>query len=91
MVDIQSASALVDFKVIEIVDDSNTYPMLLIIDWDFYMYMVINMKKWKMTFERKSFRVVLRIDPAKGVCYTKHVRDFVEEDDDLDQIYKITS
>lgn len=29
------------------------------------------------------------LDPAEGTCYTKPVHDFVEDDDDLDQMYKI--
>ena len=32
-VDIEGASVLSDFEVIEIVDDRNPYPMLLRIDW----------------------------------------------------------
>lgn len=44
-VDIECASALVDFEVIEIVDDINTYPMLLGKNWATDMNSVINMKK----------------------------------------------
>jgi len=33
VVDIEGASALADFEVMEIVDDNNPYPMLLRIDW----------------------------------------------------------
>lgn len=44
-----------------------------------------------MTFERKSLRVVVPLDPAEGACYNELIRDFVEDDDDLDQIYKITT
>jgi len=43
--DIEGVSALVDFEVIEIVDDRNPYPMLLGIDWAINMNGVINMKK----------------------------------------------
>lgn len=90
MVDIKGARALANFEVIEIVDDSNPYPALLGIDWDFEMDAVINLKKQKMMFERKALRVVVPLDPAMGACYAKPIRDFVEDDDDLDQIYKIT-
>ena len=51
---------------------------------------VINFKKRKMMFERKSLRVVVPLDPIEGACYTEPICDFVEDDDDLDQIYKIT-
>ena len=50
MVDIEGASALVDFEVIEIVDDNNPYPMLLGIDWATDMNGVINLKECKMIF-----------------------------------------
>lgn len=43
-----------------------------------------------MTFEWKSPRVVVPLDPTEGAYYTEPVRDFRESDDDLDQIYKIT-
>jgi hypothetical protein len=44
-VDIEGASALADFEVIEIVDDNNPYPALLGIDWATDMNGVINLKK----------------------------------------------
>jgi len=31
---------------------------------------VINLEKRKMTFERKSLRVVVPLDPTKGAHYT---------------------
>ena len=38
---------------IEIVDESSPYPALLGIDWATDMKSVINLKKWKMIFEKK--------------------------------------
>ena len=73
-----------DFEVIEIVDDSNPYPILLGIDSAIDMNGVINLKKWKMIFERKALKVVVPLDPVEGAHYTKHVHDFVEDDDDMD-------
>ena len=78
------------FEVIEIMDDSNLYPMLLGIDWAINMNGVINLKKQMMSFERKSLRVVVPLDPTEGLRYTKPVRNYEKSDDDLDQIYKIT-
>jgi len=37
VVDIEGASIVADFEVIEIVDDSNLYPALLGLDWAFDM------------------------------------------------------
>lgn len=90
IVDIEGASALADFKVIEIVDDSNPYIALLGIDWATDMNEVIKLKKHKMSFDKKSLYVVVPLDPAEGARYTKpvHVDD---SDDDLDYIYKITA
>jgi len=89
-VDIEGASALVDFEVIEIVDDDNPYPALLGIDWATDMNGVINLKKWKMIFEKKLLHVVLNLDPVEGPRYIELVCDY-ESDDELDQIYKITT
>ena len=76
--------------MIEIVDDNNPYPTLLGIDWATDMNGVINLKKRKIIFEKKSLRVVVPLDPAEGSRYTEPVRDD-ESDDDLDCIYKIIS
>ena len=75
MVDIKGASTIVDFEVIEIVDDNNPYPMLLGIDWATHINGVINLKKRKMIFEKNSLRVVVPLDPVEGSCYTEPVRD----------------
>ena len=48
---------------------------------------VINLKKRKMIFEKKSIRVVVPLDPAEGACYIELVHDD-ESDDDLDCIYR---
>ena len=67
----------------EIFDDSSPYPMLLGIYWATKMNEVINLKKRKMIFEKKSLRVVVPLDPAKGARYTEPVRED-DSDDDLD-------
>ena len=85
--DIERESGLVDFEVIEIVDDSNPYPTLLGIEWAFDTNVIINLKKCRMTFERKSLRVIISLDPNEGTGYTEPIHDY---EDNLDQIYKIT-
>jgi len=89
IVDIEGASTQTDFEVIDIVDDSNPYPTLLGIDWGTNMNGVINLKKHKMIFEKKSLCVVVPLDPAEGARYTEPVHDD-ERNNDLDCIYKIT-
>ena len=51
---------------------------------------IINLKKQKMIFEKKSLCVIVPLDLVEGSCYTKPVHDY-ESDDDLDCIYKITA
>ena len=77
-----------DFEVIEIVDDNNTYPVILGIDWATDMNRVINLKKHKIIFEKKSLRVIIPLDPAKGSRYMESIHDY-ESDDDLNCIYKV--
>ena len=45
LVDIDGMRILVDFKVIEIIDDSRPYPKLLGIEWAFDNLAIINLKK----------------------------------------------
>lgn len=71
-------------------DKSSPYPVLLGIDWATDMNEVINLKKWKMIFEKKSLRVVIPLDSAEEPHYTEPVHD-KGSDDELDCIYKITT
>ena len=89
-VEIDGASVLADFEVIEMVDDSNPYPTLLGIDWDIDMKGVINLKKRKMIFEKKYLSVIISLDPAEGSHYIELVCNY-ESDNDLNCIYKITA
>jgi len=89
-VDIDGVSELADFEVIEIFDDNNPYPTLLGIDWATRMNGVINLKKHKMIFGKKSLHVVIPLNPTEELCYTKPIHDY-ESDDYLDCIYKITA
>ena len=89
-VDIEGASIQIDFEVIEIVDDNNPYLALLGIDWTTDMNGVINLKNWKMIFEKKSLRIVVPLDLAEGARYTKPVCN-EDSEDELDCIYQITT
>jgi len=88
--DIEGASVLADFEAIEIVDDNNPYPALLGIDWAIDMNGVINLKKCKMIFEKKSMRIVVPLDPIEVSRYTEPVSDY-DINKNLDCIYKITA
>ena len=60
------------------------------IDWATNMNGVINLKKHKMIFEKKSLRIVVPLDLVEGFHYTEPVRDY-DNNNDLDYIYKITA
>lgn len=66
IMDIEGASALIYFEVINIVDDYNP---LLGIGSATDMNGVINLKKWKMIFEKKSLRIIVPLDPIEGSHY----------------------
>lgn len=87
-IDIEGASVLADFEVIEIVDDNNPYLVLLGNDWATDMNRLIKLKKGKMIFEKKFLCIIVPLDLVEGSRYTEPVRDY-ESDDDLDCIYKI--
>ena len=63
--------------------------MLLRINLAIDMNGVINLKKRTMSFERKSLRVIVPLDPIEGVRYIEPVLNYEESDDELNQIYKI--
>ena len=59
------------FEVIEILEDTNLYPMLLGIKWAIDNQTIINFKKRILTFEDEELRVVSPLsDPFEGkkVC-----------------------
>jgi len=89
-VDIDGVTTQTDFEDIELIDDSNPYPTLLGIDWAIDMKGIINLKRRTMTFETKSLRVVVPLDPVEGERYTEPIRE-EESNDELDCIYQITA
>ena len=89
-VDLEGVSNLADFKVIEIIDDSTPYPMLLGIDWAFRNQAIINLKKKTMSFKGNGIRVIGLLDLALGPRYTELVTA-EEEARHIDTIYKLTT
>jgi len=51
---------------------------------------VINLKKQKMIFKKRSICVVVPLDPVEGECYTKPLHNGGDEEK-LHCIYKITT
>ena len=78
----------VDFKVIDIVDDTNPYPALLGIDWEIDNQTIINFKKMILSFEDSKLRVAESIDPLEGHRYVETVNS-EGQGNYLDQLYNI--
>ena len=64
-VDVEGLRTFADFKVINIVDDTNPYPALLGIHWAINNQTIINFKKRIISFEDEEMRVVSPIDPLE--------------------------
>jgi hypothetical protein len=90
LVDLEGVRSLADFEVIEIIDDSMPYPMLLGINWEFKNQAIINLKKKTMSFKVKGIRVIGPLDPALGPRYTELVTA-KEEARNIDTVYKLTT
>ena len=84
MVDTAGVKVLVDFEVIEIVEDVDPYPTLLGLDWAIEMGGVINLKKCSMVSENNGTHVIVPLDPVEGAQYTDPARD----EEEIDHIYK---
>ena len=63
------------FYVIEVVEDGGSYPTLLGTGWDNDSMVVINFKKWVMTFENQDVKVIGPMDPQEGRRYIEPLRD----------------
>lgn len=85
MVDINGVNTQNNFEVIDIVDDDNPYPALLRIYWATDMKGIINLKRCKMKFKKKSLEVLVPLDPVEGEHYIGPICD--EGSDELDWIY----
>ena len=65
----------VDFDVIEVVEYGGSYLAPLGIGWDNDSMVVINFKKWVMTFENQDVMVIAPMDPQEGCQYIEPVKD----------------
>ena len=74
--------------MIKIINDSNPFPTLLGIDWDFNNLTIVKLKKKKMTFEGHNIRIVMPLDPSIGPRYTEpiHAEEEVRNIDDFNKV-----
>jgi len=89
-IDVAGVKTIVDFEFIEIMGDKDPYPTLLGIDWAYENYVVIDLKKYTMTFEAKGIKVVQTLDTYIGPRYIEPT-EYNMEGEDLDQLYTVTS
>ena len=88
--DIEGLRTFADFDVINIVDDTNPYPVQLGINWEIGNQTIIKFKRMILSFEDDEMRVCVPLDPLEGQRYVEPV--FNEgKADHLDNIYNVTS
>ena len=88
--DLNKVHSLVDFEVIEIIDDNTPYPVLLGIDWAFDNQVIINLKKKTMSFEGNGIQVIGLLDLALGPRYIELITA-KEEACNIDTVYQLTA
>jgi hypothetical protein len=85
-VNIDGVCNMEDFEVIEIVDDSQPYPTLMGLEWDFDNQAIINLKRREMIFEVGDLKVIAPLDPSEGKRYIEPTRG-----NDIDNLYNMTA
>ena len=85
-VDLNGVCSLASFEVIEIIDDSTLYPLLLGIDWAFDNQAIINLKKKTMSFKGNGIWVIGPLGLALGPRYIELITT-EEEAHNIDTIY----
>jgi hypothetical protein len=61
------------------VDDTTTYPSLLVLDWAFDNHAIINLKTLKMAFESGQYRVIESLEPSEGEGFVEPTCLYLEE------------
>jgi hypothetical protein len=87
-VNIEGVKTKAYFEVIEIMDDSDPYPALLGIDWEFDNNVMLNLKKRKMYFEMDTLCDV-PLDLNEGDRYNEPVNEDAQSSI-IENIYQIT-
>ena len=88
--EVEGLRTYANFEVIDIINDTNPYPAVLVIDWEIDNQTIINFKKRILSFEDSKMRVFVPIDPIEGQCYVEPVHCEGQENY-LDQLYNIMS
>jgi hypothetical protein len=87
-VDLDGVHTKAYFEVIEIVDGTTPYPVLLGLDWTFDNQAIINLKTQKMTFDSGEYRVITPLDLSEGERFIEPTCLDLEE---IVQLYRTTA
>ena len=74
LVEVEGMKTYADFDVIEIIDESSSYPALLKIGWDNDNLAIINFNKRVMNFENHDMKIISPLDPSEGRRYVKPLK-----------------
>jgi hypothetical protein len=83
-INIDGVCSIVDFEVIEIMDNNDSYPALLRLDWAFENQTNINLKRGEMIFVGGGLKVTAPLDPIEA---RKYVEPTTKE---IDNLYNMT-
>jgi hypothetical protein len=75
---------MIDFDVIEIMDDTQPYSKLMGLEWEFHNQIITNLDKRGMIFEVEDLKVTAPLDPTKGKRYISPARG-----NDIDNLYNM--
>jgi hypothetical protein len=81
---IDGVCSVADFKVIEIVDDSQPYPKLMGLEWAFENQEIINLKRREMIFLVGGLKVTAPLDPTERKKYIEPSRG-----NEIDNLYNM--
>jgi hypothetical protein len=85
-VNIDGVCSVVDFEFIEIMDDSQPYPTLMGIEWEFYNQTIINLNRREMIFEVGDLKVIAPLDPTERKRYIEPTRG-----NEIDNLYNMNA
>jgi hypothetical protein len=85
-VNIDGVCSVVDFEFIEIMDDSQPYPTLMGIEWEFYNQTIINLNRREMIFDVGDLKVIAPLDPTERKRYIEPTRG-----NEIDNLYNMNA
>jgi hypothetical protein len=85
LMNIDGVHIMANFDFIEIVDESQPYPSLMGLEWDFNNHAIIELKMREMIFEFGNLKVTAPLDPSEGKRYIELARG-----NDIEKLYNLT-